>query len=77
MNKNILLFAGESCHPQGGILDYKDSFHTPEEAVSTVFKHNTKADMRLTPRWDWYQIVDRTTMEVLKSSTYERGIVVY
>lgn len=57
-----LLFAGDYYCPQCGVDDYITHFDTVEE-VEEYMRTDVQFD-----DYDWYQIVDRATMEIIKSN---------
>lgn len=58
--KRYLLFAGDDYYPGGGWDDFMGSFDTIEECQA--FGTDTKRG------FDWYQIVDTTTMLALEEA---------
>jgi hypothetical protein len=53
--KKYLLFTFDCYYPNGGMNDYYDSFDTVEEARAVV-------------KTDYYQIVDKHTLEVVEQN---------
>jgi len=56
--KRYLLFCGSNYYPNGGMNDCDGSFDTIEEALEALNKKEWSKD--------WYHIVDRQTMEIVK-----------
>jgi len=51
-----LVFAGNEFYPNGGWLDFKHTFTSLDDAMTYLtIKH-----------FDWYQVVDSTTCEIVK-----------
>jgi hypothetical protein len=61
-----LLFAGDHYYPSGGWSDLKGRFSSKEEALE-FYKagHRYGDDEDYVHYWDWYQIVDMESMEVI------------
>lgn len=57
--KNFLLFYGDDCYPGGGWNDFGGAFESAEIARNELNKIKS---------WDWFQIVDLTTLTVVKSN---------
>lgn len=53
--KRFLLFAGDNYYPAGGMYDYRGDFSTIEDALEAR-----------APQWDWYHIVDHSTMKIVR-----------
>lgn len=60
----FLLFAGHCHYACGGINDYEGSFNTLKEAQDAAHA----LDEGGFPLKEWYQIVDKDTMEVVDKS---------
>lgn len=57
--KRFALFAGDHYYPDGGWLDFVDSFDTAEEALKFVVEHQQTSKPHM--RWDWWSAIDLTT----------------
>lgn len=58
MDERYLLFAGQRYYPSGGWDDYKMSFNSTESAMLAI--NGFQDD------YDWWQIVDRQTLTVVR-----------
>lgn len=54
--KRFLLFGGDQYYPLGGWQDYKEDFSTKQSALREAAAWG----------WDWYQIVDSQTEEIVE-----------
>jgi hypothetical protein len=71
MMKRYLLFAGHNYYPSGGWEDYILDFNTEDEAMQ-YFKDNNKTKSSF-HCWGWMHIVDRDTLKITTTKTFERG----
>lgn len=63
-DKPFGLFADFAYYPYGGMWDYRGDFATVEEA--RAFAKRPQGESWEEP-WDWFQIVDLRTMEVVEA----------
>jgi hypothetical protein len=61
----VLLFAGEAYYAKGGMNDFQGSYSSVESAMNSVelFQYGIFNQL-----YDWYQIIDQETLEVLARS---------
>ncbi len=59
-----LLFAGDNYYPSGGWGDLKGKFYSKEEALE-FYKAGHRYGEEYVHYWDWYQIVDLESLEVI------------
>lgn len=63
-----LLFAGETYYAKGGFNDFKGFFVDLESAMLVV---DANVGDNLYDVWDWWHIIDSTTLEVVARSGYQ------
>jgi hypothetical protein len=62
ITKPILLFAGYSYYPSGGMLDFQGAFEDEDAARAFVDEHN--ANVSYGGQWNWHHFTDvRTLLE--------------
>jgi hypothetical protein len=63
--KQYLVFAGSDYYPSGGWKDFKGSFDSIDEAKKFLNTEELRS-------YDWWQIVDTTTQEVVERDANNR-----
>jgi hypothetical protein len=62
------LFAGDNYYPCGGMSDFISKFATIEEAKREALRAHPHRDNSGTWFFDWWQIVEIETFEIVESS---------
>lgn len=65
----VLLFAGESYYAKGGMNDFQGIFADVDSAKLIVDANATCGSGYYA--WDWWQIIDQNTLEVLARSEWQ------
>lgn len=66
MDKYVL-FAGADYYPSGGMEDIKGWF--PDEASAVEAGRTTSTNRYMSPGYEWWQVVDSKTWEVVKEGS--------
>ena len=65
--KRYMVFAGESYYPGGGMIDFKGSFSSLDEAVQIMSKEAKKSG----PHTCWGHIYDNSKNKIVKEYSIE------
>lgn len=75
MQKRFILFAGDHYYPEGGWDDFQGFFDTAEEAFAKAKEKIIFEDNSGSYSFDWYNVVDALTWEVVIEDTDETKLV--